>query len=300
MNNDKAARELYQSVMNEVHAPDELVQRIKNADAKRTRRIHTKWIAATAACLAAVMMITVVIAAFNGKGDSFVFKASASEIGGEAFAEMAKVAPIGGESGGVVDGNHTTHTYNSIVPFALYCDGRNIRSIRYTIQNAVFLFPYDSYAADYREKYPNQAAASDKVTEKVESEHKIESYIEKDKQYASYTVSFDDQIKTELKHYSDMQTYPICILATLSTEDPMREETKAAIAHLYSGGSVTDPSFVDALMEDFRVIYDEMFSKVTVTADVTYQDGTTDSVSLRFSCLSADQKNGFIIGAKTA
>ena len=97
-----------------------------------------------------------------------------------------------------------------------------------------------------------------------------------------------------------MQTYPICILARLSSEDPMREETKAAIAHFYSDGSVTDPSFVDALMEDFRVIYDEMFSKVTVTADVTYQDGTTDSKSLQFSCMSADEKNGFIIGAKTA
>ncbi len=207
---------------------------------------------------------------------------------------MAQVAPIGGESGGVADGDHTTHTYNVIVPFALYCDGRNIKSIRYTIQNAVFLFPYDSYAADFRQQYPAQASVSDKVTEKVESEHKIESYIEKDKQYASYTVSFDDQNKTELKNYSDMQTYPICILARLSTEDPMREETKAAIAHLQSGGSI------DESMNDFRVIYDEMFGKVTVTAEITYQDSTTDSVSLRFSCLSADQKNGFIIGAKTA
>ncbi len=213
---------------------------------------------------------------------------------------MAQVAPIGGESGGVADGDHTTHTYNVIVPFALYCDGRNIKSIRYTIQNAVFLFPYDSYAADYRERYPEQAAASDKVTEKVGSDHKIESAIEADKQYASYTVSFDDQIKTELKDYSDMQTYPICILARLSTEDPMREETKAAIAHLYSGGSITDPSFLEQTMNDFRVIYDEMFGKVTVTADVTYQDGTTDSESLQFSCMSADEKNGFIIGAKTA
>ncbi len=43
-----------------------------------------------------------------------------------------------------------------------------------------------------------------------------------------------------------------------------------------------------------------VFSKVTVTADVTYQDGTTDSESLQFSCMSADEKNGFIIGAKTA
>lgn len=293
MSNDKDTRKLYQSVMNEVHAPDALVQRIKSDGTGRTKRMPVKWIAATAACLAVVMVMTMVINSFREKGDAFILKANAAEIGGESFVEIAKVAPVGGESGGVVDGDHTMHTYNSIVPFALYCDGRNIRSIRYTIQNAVFLFPYDSYAADYREKYPNQAAASDKVTEKVESEHKIESNIEKDKQYASYTVSFDDQNKTELKNYSDMQTYPICILARLSTEEPMREETKAAIAHLYSGGSI------DESMNDFRVIYDEMFGKVTVTADVTYQDGTTDSASLQFSCLSADQKNGFVIGAKT-
>lgn len=293
MSNDKDTRKLYQSVMNEVHAPDALVQRIKSDGTGRTKRMPVKWIAATAACLAVVMVMTMVINSFREKGDAFILKANAAEIGGESFVEIAKVAPVGGESGGVVDGDHTMHTYNSIVPFALYCDGRNIRSIRYTIQNAVFLFPYDSYAADYREKYPNQAAASDKVTEKVESEHKIESNIEKDKQYASYTVSFDDQNKTELKNYSDMQTYPICILARLSTEEPMREETKAAIAHLYSGGSI------DESMNDFRVIYDEMFGKVTVTADITYQDGTTDSASLQFSCLSADQKNGFVIGAKT-
>lgn len=293
MSNDKDTRKLYQSVMNEVHAPDALIQRIKSDGTGRTKRMPVKWIAATAACLAVVMVMTMVINSFSEKGDAFILKANAAEIGGESFVEIAKVAPVGGESGGVVDGDHTMHTYNSIVPFALYCDGRNIRSIRYTIQNAVFLFPYDSYAADYREKYPNQAAASDKVTEKVESEHKIESNIEKDKQYASYTVSFDDQNKTELKNYSDMQTYPICILARLSTEDPMREETKAAIAHLHSGGSI------DESMNDFRVIYDEMFGKVTVTADVTYQDGTTDSASLQFSCLSADQQNGFVIGAKT-
>ena len=128
MTNDKDTRKRYQSAMDAVHAPDELVLRIKNADAdtKRAGRTRAKWIAAAAACLAAVTMITVVTAAFFGKGDSFVFKANAAEIGGEAYAEMANVAPIGGESGGVADGDHTTHTYNVIVPFALYCDGRNI------------------------------------------------------------------------------------------------------------------------------------------------------------------------------
>ena len=37
MTNDKDTRKRYQSAMDAVHAPDELVQRIKNADADTKR-----------------------------------------------------------------------------------------------------------------------------------------------------------------------------------------------------------------------------------------------------------------------
>lgn len=62
---------------------------------------------------------------------------------------------------------------------------------------------------------------------------------------------------------------------------------------------LSDESVVNEIFNNFKVIYCEMYKKISVTAEIRYEDGTTDSTSLRFSCLSADQKNGIIIGAKT-
>ncbi len=299
MSDYKDTHELYQSVFDEVHAPDELVKKIKSMDTtkhKKTNRI--KYISAIAACLAAVMLVTLVVVNFKGGGNSFVLKASAAEIGGNSFVKVASVAPISGESSVMVDGDKKTRVYNCAVPFAIFCDGRNIKSIKYTVDNAVYLFPYDSFASEYREQYPDKAAASDKITDKVESDNKIESYIEKDKQYSSYSVDFENQYTTEFKDYSEMQTFPVFLLAHISSDDNVSDEAKAAIKHLNSEGSVSDESYVNEIMNDFRVIYDEMFSKVRVTAEVTFEDGTTDSTSLQFGCISVDMQNGPVIGAK--
>lgn len=291
--------ELYQSVLDEVHAPDDLTKRIKDMDTTHKKNNKMKWITAAAACLAVVLVVTFVIGGLSGKGNSFVLKANAAEIGGESYVEIAKVAPVGGGSGSVVEQNKTIQNYSAVIPFSIKCDGRNIKSIEYSVQNAVFLFPYDSYASGFREQYPNQASASDKITDKTESSNKIESYLEKDKQYASYTVLFDDQVYTEFKNLDEMDKFPIQLLATISSEDDISEEAKAAFEHLHSEGSVTDESYLNETMNDFRVIYNEMLGKVTATAEVTYEDGSTDSTSLRFICISADMQNGFVIGAKT-
>ena len=291
--------ELYQSVLDEVHAPDDLKKRIKDMDTTHKKNNKMKWIPAAAACLAVVLVVTFVIGGFSRKGNSFVLKANAAEIGGESYVEIAKVAPVGGGSGSVVEQNKTIQNYSAVIPFSIKCDGKNIKSIKYSVQNAVFLFPYDSYASGFREQYPNQASASDKITDKTESSNKIESYLEKDKQYASYTVSFDDQVYTEFKNLDEMDKFPIQLLATISSENDISEEAKAAFEHLDSEGSVKDESFVNEIMQDFRIIYDEMLGKVTVKAEVTYEDGSTDSTSLQFSCLSADMQNGIVIGAKT-
>lgn len=157
MSNYKDTHELYQSTFDEVHASDELIQRIKNRDTKHIKKKRFKPISTVAACLAAVMIITVIIGAFSGKGNSFVLKANAAEIGGESFVEIAKVAPVSGESGSVIEGDKRTQIYNCVIPFAIMCDGRNIKSIKYTVENAVFLFPYTSYLSGYREKHPNEA-----------------------------------------------------------------------------------------------------------------------------------------------
>lgn len=306
MSNYKNTYELYQSVLDEVHAPDELIQRIKNMDTKHIKKRRIKLISTAAACLAAVMIITVIIGSFNGKENSFVLKANAAEIGGESFAEIAKVSPVSGERS-IIEGNKKTQIYNCVIPFAIKCDGRNIKSIKYTVDNAVFLFPYDSFASEFREKYPNEAIASDKITEKNESNKKIESYIEKDKQYSSYTVSFDNQISTEFKDYTEMQSFPIQLLTRISSDENISQEAKDAYEDIISmspktetekGKSLSDEEYINEIMNDIKIIYNEMYSKVSVTVEVNHEDGSSDTATLRFSCINADQQNGIIIGAK--
>ena len=151
--------ELYQSVLDEVHAPDDLTKRIKDMDTTHKKNNKMKWIPAAAACLAVVLVVTFIIGGFSVRGNSFVLKANAAEIGGESYVEIAKVAPVGGGSGSVVEQDKTIQNYSAVIPFSIKCDGRNIKSIKYSVQNAVFLFPYDSYASGFREQYTNQASA---------------------------------------------------------------------------------------------------------------------------------------------
>lgn len=294
--NNMNTHELYQSVLDEVHAPDDLKKRIKEMNTKQIKFNRYKYISAAAACLAVVIIITYVIGGFNGNGNSFVLKASAVEISGNSFTEFAKVSPIYSESGNYDE----VEIKSNMIPFSIKCDGKNIKSIKYSVENAVFLFPYNSYATEFREQYPKQASASDKITDKIESNNKIECYIEKDKQYSSYTVSFDDQFYTEFNNdFNEMDKFPIQLFASISSDDNISEEAKAAFEHLNSEGSLKDEKFVDELFKDFGVIINEMLSKVKVTAEITYNDGSTDSTSLQFNCLSADQQNGIVVGAKT-
>ena len=254
-----------------------------------------------------MIIITVIIGSFSVKGNSFVLKANAAEIGGESFVEIAKVAPVSGESGSVIEGDKRTQIYNCVIPFAIKCDGSNIKSIKYTVENAVFLFPYTSYLSGYREKHPNEAIASDKITEKTESNNKIESYIEKDKQYSSYTVSFDDQINTEFKDYTEMQSFPIQLLTRISSDENISQEAENAYEDIFSmspktetekGKSLSDEEYINEFMNDIKIIYNEMYSKVMITAEVNYEDGSSDTATLRFSCINADQQNGITIGAR--
>ena len=83
----------------------------------------------------------------------------------------------------------------------------------------------------------------------IESKDKIESNIENDKQYSSYTVLFNDQIYTEFNNdLNAMDKFPIQLMATISSEDNISEEAKAAFEHSNSEGSLTDESFLNELM----------------------------------------------------
>ena len=66
MSDYKDTYELYQSILDEVHAPDELVKRIKAKNTKAKKSNRVKFLSAAAACLVAVMFFTLVFGNFNG------------------------------------------------------------------------------------------------------------------------------------------------------------------------------------------------------------------------------------------
>ncbi|MBQ9515842.1 MAG: hypothetical protein IJR57_07020 [Ruminococcus sp.] len=75
MSDYKNTYELYQSVLDEVHAPDHLTQRIKSMDTKHLKRSKNIHILAVAACLAFVM---IVVAVAVGKGTDLFNQVSVS------------------------------------------------------------------------------------------------------------------------------------------------------------------------------------------------------------------------------
>ncbi len=75
MSDYKNTYELYQSVLDEVHAPDHLTQRIKSMDTEHLTKRKNKHILAVAVCLAIVM---IVVAVAVGKGTDLFNQVSVS------------------------------------------------------------------------------------------------------------------------------------------------------------------------------------------------------------------------------
>lgn len=75
MSNYKNTYELYHSVLDEVHAPDYLTQRIKSMDTEHLKRSKNKHILAVAVCLVVVM---IVVAIAVGKGTDLFSQISVS------------------------------------------------------------------------------------------------------------------------------------------------------------------------------------------------------------------------------
>lgn len=308
MNKYKDTYELFQSIFDEVHASDELLRKVKNmTEIKTKKKINFKVISAIAACLVAVILGTVIFGNLSGDGNFFVLKANAAEIGRDSLVKIGDIAPVGGSSGSVISGDNKVETISSILPFAVNCEGRNIKSIKYKIKNGVFLFPYNSYAKNYRNMYSDIAEISDKIYDKVEAKNKIKNEIENDKQYTSYTVNYEEQLA--LENHTDLQTLPIQINSIISSDDEISEESRYALQNVLSGTSnpseeentenkLEDKEYIAELMKAFQTVYDEMYSRITISVEVTYNDGTKESEILRLGCENVSEENGITIGAK--
>lgn len=308
MNKNEDTYGIFQTVFDEVHASDELLRSVKNlTEIKTSKKINFKVISAIAACLVAVIVGTAIFNNIRESENSFVLKTYAAEIGGDSLVKIGDIAPVGGSTGSVISGDNKVETIGSILPFAVNCEGKNIKSIKYTIKNGVFLFPYNSYAKEYRNMYSDIAEFSDKIYDKVEAKNKIKNEIENDKQYISYTISYEDQLA--LENHTDLQTFPIQISSIISSDDnKISEESRYALLNVLSSSpdsnedenteNIFDEKHMAELMKAFETVYDEMYSKITITVEVTFSDGKKSSKTLRLGCESVSKANGITIGAK--
>lgn len=304
--NNKNNRQLYQSIFNQIHAPQELLNRVKNiSEVKTKKKLNIKVVTVIAACLVFVILGTTIISSVIGGKNTFILKANATEIGSASLIKIATVSPIGGYSGNVTNGDNKDITMGSILPFTVICNGKNIKTIKYTIKNGVFIFPYNSYGKDYRKIYPDASALSYKIYNKIGAKDKVVNGVEENQQYTSYEVNYNDQ--TELEKYTDLQTFPVQVSTMISSADNISSNAKDKLEKYISPlqnsedmytNSLSDEKYLSQLMDAFKVVYDEMYSKVLITVEVTYDDGTTDCETLKLGCDKVSEKEGIVIGAK--
>lgn len=301
--NDKDTFELFHCVFDEVHASDELLRKVKNMkDTNKRARFNFRTVSAVAACLVAVILAAVIFGNVGGE-NSFVLKAGAAEIGSGALVKIGSISPTGGYFGGEVSGDNRKETVGSTLPFAVSCEGRKIKSVTYTIKNAVFVFPYDSLEEKFREMYSDMSEISDRISDKVKSKETIAGVPENAYPYASYTINYNDQLT--LGKREDTRSLPVQICSAISSEGDISEKSRYALLNVLSRNpdevdeeNQFDEEHMAELMEAFQTVYDEMYSRITVTAKITFEDGKTTSETLRLGCEKVTEKDGIIIGAK--
>lgn len=299
---NKEFEKLYQKTFNEVHASKELLSKVKSlsADEKKTK-CDFRIISVVAACLVVAILSVILISPFGSNENSFVLKAGAAEIGSDSFVEVCELySNMSGSGSLLINGEMYKYECRSCL-LKVFCEGENIETVSYTIENGVFIFPLNSYAQDYRDDYPKAAELSDKIYNRVEAKNKVEHGFENELQYSSYTIGYEDQLK--LEKYNDLDSFPIMVssqvsLADEDLSDKAREWFESDIPEEYASLDIDDERLFNYLIENNIDICDEIFRRVRIKVEVTYEDKTTDSETFTLACTGANEYKGFIISAR--
>ena len=197
----------------------------------------------------------------------------------------------------------------------MFCDGDNIATVKYTVENAVFVFPYEEYEVvqgqyydmvtgepveDKRTLYPKAAELSDKDYDKVLAEIKVDNGILDAPQYSSYTLDYEEQ--KLLEQYDDMQSFPIQLSADISTEGYTFKwveyfDLVSDLSEIHEDEELFN-EMLSVYLEETQKLYNDMFDKVRVIIEVTYEDGTTESEIFKISCIRANEEEGHVMGAQ--
>ncbi len=298
--NNKDFEKRYLDTFNKVHASDELMNKVKNLnEEKKNLRFDFRVVSSIAACLVVAVLSLILINPFGSRENSFVLKAGATEIGSDSPVAIANVHPSLTSGGSGVDG--------LTIPFSVFCDGDNIVSVKYTIENAVFIFPFEDYeivmnewAEDWRTTYPKAAELSDKDYDKVLAEIKVDNGFLDAPQYSSYTLDYEEQ--KLLEQYDDMQSFPIQLSADISTEGYTFKwveyfDLVSDLSEIHEDEELFN-EMLSVYLEETQKLYNDMFDKVRVIIEVTYEDGTTESEIFKISCIRANEEEGHVMGAQ--
>ena len=293
---------LYQNVFDDVHASEELLGKVKNIGTEKKKiKFDFRLVSAVAACLVVVILGAILINPFGSHENSFVLKAGATEIGSDSFVEVCELYSNLSASGSLlVNGELYPYECRSCL-LKVFCEGKNIETVRYTIENGVFIFPLNSYAQDYRDDFPKAAQLSDRIYNRVEAVNKVEHGFENELQYSSFTIDYEDQL--ELEKYNDLDSFPIMVSSQVSMadedlSDKARRWFESDIPEEYNSLELDDERLINYLIQDTIKICNEIFRRVRITVEVTYEDKTTDSETITFACTGANEYKGFVIGAR--
>lgn len=297
---NKEFEKLYQNTFNKIDIPDELFNKVKNLNEdKKKLKFDFRVVSSVAACLVVAIVTLILINPFTDSKNSFVLKAGAEEIGSDSPVAIAYVHPSLTSGGSGVE--------SLTIPFSVFCDGDNIASVKYTVQNAVFVFPYEEYdivmneyAENWRTLFPKAAELSDKVYDKVVAEIKVNNGLLDAPQYSSYTLDYEEQ--RALEQYDDMQSFPIQLSADISTEGYTFKwveyfDLVNDLSEIHEDEELFN-EMISVYLEETQKLYNDIFDKARIIIEVTYEDGTTESETFKISCIRANEEEGHVMGAQ--
>ena len=297
---NKEFEKLYQNTFNKIDIPDELFNKVKNLnEEKKKLKFDFRVVSSVAACLVVAIVTLILINPFTDSKNSFVLKAGAEEIGSDSPVAIAYVHPSLTSGGSGVE--------SLTIPFSVFCDGDNIASVKYTVQNAVFVFPYEEYdivmneyAENWRTLFPKAAELSDKVYDKVVAEIKVNNGLLDAPQYSSYTLDYEEQ--KLLEQYDDMQSFPIQLSADVSTEGYTFKwveyfDLVSDLSEIHEDEELFN-EMISVYLEETQKLYNDIFDKARIIIEVTYEDGTTESETFKISCIRANEEEGHVMGAQ--
>lgn len=291
--NEKDFEALYKNTFNEIQINNELLSKIENTSVNNKPKFNMynfKSISVIAACLAVIFVVTSLFAGNGNKENSFIIKAGATEIGSGTYSKIADLFPLGSYNLGVNDENGSTGEgyFSKTCPFTVYCEGDNIKSVKYTIENGVFVFPLDARAKQYREDFPKIAKLSDSAYNRIETTQPVQTGFE-EKQYSSYTINYEEQKSVE--KIDNIHHYPIVLSAGIDYKN------LTGLPEDAGDFSMDDEDAIKLILEEETIECNQIFSKVRITVEVTFEDGTTKSETFKLSCTDWNMETGISIDA---